>query len=165
MQNRFTENQIKRFWSHVDVGRDDECWDWKLGTDHGYGKLGVNKKIMRAHRVAYEITNGSLSDNILILHSCDRPICCNPKHLSAGTHLDNARDRLSKGRSGKAHSKIIKLSPEIAINLRADFFAGMSKHALARKYSITPRHVRSVVSGEHWNTSSPAPLVGVPKNP
>ena len=32
------------------------------------------------------------------MHSCDNPICCNPKHLSKGTHKDNSDDKVRKNR-------------------------------------------------------------------
>jgi len=89
---------IERFWSHVDVRGPDECWPWKAcrhGQGYGIFKMttGVWKK---AHRVAYFLTHGTWPD--AVLHSCDNPPCCNPRHLSAGTQLLNVADRHAKGR-------------------------------------------------------------------
>ena len=91
------------FWFRVDKRQD--CWLW-LGSvnNYGYGTLGHNKKVILAHRYAWEITNGAIPDGLLVCHSCDNPPCVNPDHLFLGTHTDNLNDCISKGRftAGKA---------------------------------------------------------------
>ena len=90
-----TFEQTSLFWSHVDIKSDNECWEWKLCRyPEGYGKTQI--KITNsnyAHRVAWILTNGEIPNGKNILHTCDNPPCCNPKHLYAGTQLDNCRDR------------------------------------------------------------------------
>jgi HNH endonuclease len=34
-----------------------------------------------------------------VMHSCDNPPCCNPNHLSIGTHHENMIDSMLKGRA------------------------------------------------------------------
>lgn len=95
-----TEEQIARFWSHVDQsGGPDACWPW-LGRRYsqGYGAVTILKRIYLAHRLAYELTTGPIPPTICVLHSCDVPACVNPKHLWLGTHIDNMRDKVLKGR-------------------------------------------------------------------
>jgi len=45
-----------------------------------------------------EIEDGPIPNGINVLHTCDNPPCCNPKHLFRGTQLDNMRDKVQKGR-------------------------------------------------------------------
>jgi HNH endonuclease len=45
-----------------------------------------------ASKVAYELTFGAVPDGLVVRHTCDRPDCCNPAHLIAGTKRDNFRD-------------------------------------------------------------------------
>lgn len=80
-----------------------ECWEWSGSRDrkgYGFGDGG------RAHRLAWEWENGPVPAGLMVLHRCDNPPCCNPKHLFVGTALDNARDALAKGHhhnAGKTH--------------------------------------------------------------
>lgn len=102
----------QRFWRDVDKRGPDECWPWKRSTMRGgYGRFPVtSRNQQRAHRYAYELTHGPIPKDIVICHRCDNPPCCNPAHLFAGTHADNVRDRVAKGRSssGEKHSTIMK---------------------------------------------------------
>lgn len=89
-----------RFWSHVAIGSEDACWEWKAARGRqGYGAFGMGGTMRIAHRVAFEFTHGRvLRRDELACHHCDNPPCCNPKHLFVGTKLDNARDAIAKGR-------------------------------------------------------------------
>jgi hypothetical protein len=104
-----TKHRGKRgdFWSKVDMSQGpDACWPWigSLGRS-GYGQVRVNKKLYKAHRVAWEKTYGPLPFGFEVCHTCDNPPCCNPAHLFKGTHLDNIADMIAKGRNtkGKQH--------------------------------------------------------------
>lgn len=84
---------MNRFWSKVDRRGGHECWNWTAGTfAQGYGQFWWNGGPQKAHRMAFELTNGSIPEGTFILHSCDNRLCCNPAHLRAGTHMDNMTD-------------------------------------------------------------------------
>jgi len=61
-------------------------------------------KKFRAHRLAWEMTNGPIPNRSLVLHRCDNPRCVNPEHLFLGSPKDNMIDKMEKGRcfNGKA---------------------------------------------------------------
>jgi hypothetical protein len=83
----------ERFWTKVERGLPDRCWEWRAGRDnHNYGNFSVHSVMHHAHRIAYELTYGPIPDGCMVLHSCDNPPCCNPAHLRTGTHVDNMRD-------------------------------------------------------------------------
>lgn len=92
----------ERFWKLVGVGDPEECWEW-LGykSKKGYGQLPVAFRHRRAHRTAFELSGGRLEEGEVVCHTCDNPGCCNPKHLFAGTQIDNVNDRHKKNRDAK----------------------------------------------------------------
>lgn len=100
-QYTFPKAFTQRFWSHVHMPSADECWPWSLSRgNHGYGQVSYQRTMHLTHRIAYEMTHGPIPDGLWVLHSCDNPPCCNPKHMFLGTHTDNMRDMTAKGRNG-----------------------------------------------------------------
>jgi hypothetical protein len=79
----------------------DDCWPWQgaLGGSAGHGQTSLNRKVVYAHRVVYELTNGPIPDGLIVRHTCDNPPCCNPAHLLTGTQFDNVQDMISRGRA------------------------------------------------------------------
>lgn len=83
-----------RFWARVD--KTGDCWLWTGGDrGDGYGSFAHHRK---AHRVAYELTNGSIPKGVVIRHICDTPRCVRPDHLVAGTQAENMRDASERRR-------------------------------------------------------------------
>lgn len=98
-----TSDVEERFWSKVEKGSEDECWEWQAATDpDGYGNFKIQGSVERAHRVALSLDKGSLSlleVFELVRHRCDNPSCCNTAHLHEGTQKDNMIDMSERGRA------------------------------------------------------------------
>lgn len=114
-QPRTNEQNITIFWSRVDKsGGDDACWNWTGSLNiHGYGvykDLGV----LGAHRTAYFLTHGN-PGSLYVLHGCDNPKCCNPAHLHAGTHQDNVREKMERGRHPSHPNSPFKMRRALAM--------------------------------------------------
>lgn len=87
-----TESHIEDFWSRVN--KSDHCWSWTGRiTDKGYGlaRYTINGKRhgIRAHRLAYELTNGTIPTDMQVDHLCHNRSCVRPAHLRVATHKQN----------------------------------------------------------------------------
>lgn len=144
------------FWNKVDVRSSDECWEWgRYKMKSGYGVVTIAQYPYGAHRVAYCMTHGKIANGLLVMHSCDNPKCVNPSHLSAGTHDDNMRDMITKGRNmtnrpmGDAHS-FAKLSSENVRSMRARHALGERISDLAREHGVDRGTAHHAISGKTW---------------
>lgn len=130
-----------RFWSKVKRGHG--CWNWMRAINtSGYGWVAWNKTQTAAHRVAWEITNGSIPSGMHVLHHCDNTKCVNPSHLYLGTHTDNMRDRADRRRSNHQ-----KLSVRDVSEIRRMRKLGATCQAIADKYGISNSHASCVARG------------------
>ncbi len=80
----------RRFESYLDKKR-RKCWEWKGSrTTDGYGQFWINdRKVVKAHRFAYEIFVRQLSKkerlkNVCTGKNCINPSCWQPVTIGAG---------------------------------------------------------------------------------
>ena len=145
---------MNRFWSKVDVGNPDECWEWKASkrNKQGYGCFSMNRKNESAHRVAWELINGKIPKGIHVLHRCDNTGCVNPVHLFLGTHQDNMRDRDKKERRtpaiGSNHG-LAKLTEKDIPEIRK-LFGKLSMRKIAKLYGVSDTIINYIKIGKTW---------------
>lgn len=144
----------QRFWLHVNKGDVDECWDWMRRRDRkGYGLItGDKRETLQAHRVAYTLAGGEIPEGLVVRHKCDNPACCNPSHLEVGTQADNVMDMMVRGRC-----KAVKVSNEVALQVRADYVGGMARRDIASKYGILSATIKSLVRRGRAGLMDPVP--------
>jgi hypothetical protein len=97
---------IDRFEAKYIPEPNSGCWLWTgaINAD-GYACIGADapsRKVLGAHRVSWELTNGYIPNGLHVLHRCDVRCCVNPDHLFLGTHQDNIADCKTKGRAIRA---------------------------------------------------------------
>lgn len=127
------------------------CWEWqKLRFDDGYGRISN----FRAHRFSYIIHKGDPA-NLFVCHTCDNPLCVNPKHLFLGTPKQNSADRDNKLRH--YHGELVntnKLSKEQVVAIIQEYDSATKKFGmkskLARKYGVSDAQIGLIVRRESW---------------
>lgn len=154
---------IARFLALVDQRGSDECWPWTGSSVKGYGRFKVTGYETRhANRVAWAIANGRDPGDLLVRHSCDNPPCCNPAHLLLGTHADNARDKVERGRwRGPAYSRgsangAAKLSDGQLAILVIRLQAGQNNKQCAIGLPIGHSMVSTIRVGKMWREQTAA---------
>lgn len=66
------------------------CWLWSNSLDKdGYGRISIDKKHMKAHRLFWELENGVIPMGLVIDHLCKVRNCVNPIHLRLATPRQN----------------------------------------------------------------------------
>jgi HNH endonuclease len=146
-----------RFWPKV--AKSDGCWEWQGSRDHnGYGILGASRhqRARRAHRVSWELHHGPIPEGLDALHHCDNPPCVRPDHLYLGTDVDNARDRVQRGRAGDQLGQAngnAKLTEADVRAIIAALQAGSTQQAAADRFGISQPHVSKIARRKAWSWS------------
>lgn len=145
---------VTRFWNHVVKQGDDECWDWSgSGNQFGHGMFNISHtERMYAHRYSWQLVHGVIPEGMWLLHLCDRPQCCNPKHLVLGDHRLNTlhavdRDRVAKGE----HNGGAKLSVDDIAAIRERYAkGGIAAKQLGRQFGIGESQTLRIIHRQSW---------------
>lgn len=160
----------ERVWPKVDVRTPEECWPWTAVIQtNGYGKTTLDgRRQLGAHVAVWMLANGCDDPpSLCVLHLCDTRACCNPAHLMLGTHAENMRQMVERGRSlcGERHYSMIrpdvvrrgerhpgaKLSDADVLEIRRRYASGETNFThLGRDYGIWGTQVRDIVRYRRW---------------
>lgn len=138
------------FWDYVQ--KSDGCWEWKGGKhSFGYGVLSVDGKSYLAHRHCYELHYGEIQDDMEVCHKCDNPSCVRPDHLFVGSHDDNMKDKVNKGRQPRGTNvSTAKLTDEKVREARKLRDDGMTFVAIGSIFGTSRKTVECAVKGITW---------------
>lgn len=151
---------IQKFWSRVQK-RPDSCWIFGKADRYGQIDTGAGKFI-GAHRFSYMLAKGPIGRGMYICHTCDTPGCVNPLHLYEGTHEDNTRDIVARGRKLNGLARARRVRREAGYRLGrslteaqrqqviVDYASGQfTQTALATKYEASQATISAVVRNVH----------------
>ena len=142
-----------RFWHSVKKAGAKDCWEW-IGaiSGSGYGHVQHKGRSLLAHRVAWQLTNGSIPEGLLICHVCDNRICVNPEHLFIGTYASNYHDSAAKGRNTRGtKNAMTALTENEVLELRAQYSTqNFTLAKLASMYNMSQSGIFHIVKRETW---------------
>jgi hypothetical protein len=143
----------------------DACWGWAACfKETGYGRIRVDWIEYIASRLSYAVHFQDPGD-LDVCHSCDNPACCNPRHLYLGTHADNMRDTVTRGRSvtmgapGRSRNRgetngQAKITDEQAASLLSMYRTGRyMQRDLASHFGLSRPYVSELVNGKKRKTA------------
>jgi hypothetical protein len=153
----------------LSIGTLGGCWFWTgAGSDHRYGVITYERRCYSTHRLAYELWKGPVPTGMLVCHSCDNPLCCNPSHLFLGTPKDNTEDMLRKGRkvlgagvftkgsireriaAGQKHGQKLRSADVLSIRQRVD--RGENRKIICAEYGISNSTISALMTGQNWGS-------------
>jgi hypothetical protein len=128
----------------------DGCWLWHGCTmSNGYGQFWLGHRVIQAHRAAYLLFKGAITNGLHVCHQCDVPACVNPGHLFLGTRSDNMRDAAAKGRLAHRNAR---LTYEQAQQIRESSERGVD---LARKHGVSENIICNIRKGRYYGGPQP----------
>lgn len=162
---QLTENDIARFWSHVnkegqlwtnpETGEQSRCWEWTGALTEGYGMFGIGHDSFGTHRVSYTIHKGNLPDGLLACHKCDNRKCVNDSHLFAGTKQDNYDDMQTKGRRalnrGEKNGKHTHLTGCDVTEMRRLLSLGVTGEIVKQMFLVSSSTVHRIKTRFVWS--------------
>jgi hypothetical protein len=154
--------EAERFWTRVPDG--EGCREYqgaRLPKEiGGYGWVSFCGKRMGAHRVAWMLTNGPIPVGLHVLHKCDNGPCCNPNHLFLGTHDQNMKDCMAKGRTTRgARSGSAKITEDQARDILSrkptkrgrQTWGQRNAENIANEYGVGIGVVYAIWRGHSWS--------------
>jgi hypothetical protein len=163
----YHERALARFNSKWEPVTESGCWVWTGSTGRtGYGYIGYEGKVIRAHRASYQFFRGAVPEGMSVCHRCDVRCCVNPAHLFIATHQENMRDLARKGRAnnraaiqarlisqnapkGSKHGMAL-MTEEKVLELRALRASGVPVKELGPRFGISWQQAYGIVCGNNW---------------
>lgn len=138
--------------------RESGCWEFQGARDKkGYGCISAKcygMQSMGAHRASWIAHRGPIDPGLCVCHKCDNPSCVNPDHLFIGTHQDNAKDMVARGRAaehvGKFNRFAAKMTEDQVRLMREMAASGATAKELAKEFNTHAVNVRLILRGKTW---------------
>lgn len=107
-----SESDLRTFLNDIKEVNSDGCWITNYYVDK-YSKVARPKikykgNIEYLYRLSYRLFKDEIPKDLMVTHSCDNPICYNPKHLVVGTAAQNSKDASIRKRWPKNKRKAKK---------------------------------------------------------
>lgn len=153
------ESVKRRFWKYTCKGLPSECWPWcgSVSKRGGYGQLNDRGKLLKAHRISFEIHNGLIPKDKFICHKCGNSICVNPHHLYAGTAKENIIDSKNHGTLFIPYGPRGESHHSAKLNLKKVKYIRNAKSKvldLAIKFGVSKHTIYNVLANKIWKDAN-----------
>jgi hypothetical protein len=130
------------FWSQVE--KTETCWLWTGQLDiSGYGVENVNGRLLKTHRIAYELLVGAIPEGLTLDHvkdrGCQNRSCCNPGHLEPVTNKVNILRGVSLAANNARKTHCHKGHELEGLNNRGQRFCKVCARETGRRYRTARR--------------------------
>lgn len=141
-------------WSRVEKRGPDECWPWTGSRlePSGYGVFRFDGEYWRAARAVLKLQGHSI-DGLDALHSCDNPPCCNPRHVSPGTHTDNMQQMVARSRrrpQNGENAPRASIARGVALEIKRRLAAKERQVDIALALNVKRSLVADISAGRAW---------------
>ncbi len=117
----------------------------KKAATSGYVQVRVDGVLRAAHRYVFEQLVGILRKGQEVMHSCDVPACIEPTHLEAGTHSENMKACVARGRHRSRGT--------LTLSEVARIYSYPASEAItAQELGVGPWVVRGIRSGRRYRS-------------
>ena len=145
----------ERFEEKVELIPFSTCHWWVGALSKGYGHISVDGEIKGAHRIAYELYIGEISEDdshhgICVCHTCDNRPCVNPKHLFLGTTQDNIDDKVAKNRQAKGERAGNSKLTEADVRQIRKLSSTHTNKELSEAYGIVSSAIHYIITRKVW---------------
>lgn len=145
------KNEPIDVWLNIHMPTDGDtrpCWVWAAALNPTDGRPYFNVAGVRwlAYRLVYTLVHGPIPDGQVVRHACDNEACCNPSHLSVGSHGDNERDKGDHDRWG--------FPKEVLTQIMKYYKAGVQQQQIADMCTqqfgivVTQQRVSDIIRGK-----------------
>lgn len=154
----------ERLYAKLVISDDpDDCWGWfgsrgenRPGKGHArlFGGVTAPGEVL-AHRISYILHVGPIPEGLNVLHHCDNPPCCNPRHLYIGTHSDNMRDRVMRGREadrcGQRNPSTSLTDNDVLVIRERYATETITQTQLGYEYGVSQDTISKIVNHKTWS--------------
>lgn len=101
------------------VRQADGCRVWQRSTTtNGYGQIRIDGRLVKVHRVVYEMQVGPIPPGMQIDHLCRVRACCEPTHMEVVTNRENVLRGIGPTARNAAKTHCLRGHPFSGNNLR-----------------------------------------------
>lgn len=140
--NSSFDSDVRRFRDRTDTsGGPDACWPMiahsvgrRVTESRSAIRVKFQGRMWSAPRLALAL-EGWVPNELFACHHCDNPLCVNPRHIYAGTAMENAQDTRRRGRLKvfRDHAEKLGMAPA---EYGAARVAGVSHAEMARPENL-----------------------------